>query len=134
MDCIGGAGRDEADVERAAGLPGVALVDLVAFGIDEERAVEMRALIDGAAALVLDASAPGEDAAAGVAGDEFEPDVEPVDGAAGEEVADFAGADDGVDADGAAGLEGGAGGVERRGEFADLTERDRTGLLGFLAD
>ena len=105
MDGVGGAGRDQADVERAARLPGVALVDGVALGIDEERAIEVGALIDGTAAVVVDAAAPGEEAAFGVAGGELEPDVEAVDGAAGEEVADFAGAHDGIDADGAAGRE-----------------------------
>src|SRR5262249_38045509 len=106
----------------------------VAFRIDQVAAVKVRALVDGAAAVVLDAAAPGKRPAGGIARAEFEPNVEAVDCAAGEEVPDLAGANDRVDADGAPGLKRDTGSVERGGDFADFAEHDGAGLLGFLAD
>src|ERR1700719_4973704 len=93
---IGGAGRDEVNVNDGAGGPGIALVDGIAVAINLKRFVEMCAGFDGALAVVFNFAAPENGLAFFVGGLEFEPDVEGVDGAAGEEVADFAGADDDV--------------------------------------
>src|SRR5579883_2977481 len=134
VDRIGRSWRDQVNVEHAARLPGIALVDRVAPFIDQVGAVEVRALIDRAAAVVGNPPAPGEDAAVGVARLEFEPHVEAVDGAGGEEVADLAGADHGIDADGRARLEGDARSIERRRDLPDLADDDRAALLGFLTD
>src|ERR1700719_1532437 len=90
---IGGAGRDEVDVNDGAGGPGIALVDGIAVAIDLKRFVEMCAGFDGALAVVFNFAAPENGLAFFVGGLEFETDVE---GVAGEEVADFAGADDDV--------------------------------------
>ncbi len=105
MHRVGRAGRNQPHVEHAAGLPGVALVDGVAFAIELVGAVEMRALLHRAAAVVLHAAAPRQNAAAGIARLELQPDVEAIHGAAGKEVADLAGAHHGIDAHGRAGRE-----------------------------
>jgi hypothetical protein len=97
MGGVGGAGRNEVDIDNGASGPGVALVDGIAVGVDLERFVEVRAGFDRAFAVVFDFAAPENGLAFFVGGLEFKPNVEGIDSAAGEEVADFAGADDNID-------------------------------------
>src|SRR5882724_12785868 len=80
---VGGAGRDEVNVNDGAGGPGVALVDGIAVAVDLERFVEVRAGLDGTSAIVIDFAAPENGLAFFVGGLEFEPDVEGVHGSAG---------------------------------------------------
>src|SRR6266481_2739671 len=113
---VGGAGRDEMDVDDGAGGPGIALVDGIAVAVNLKRFVEMRAGFDGTFAVVFDLAAPENGLAFFVGGLEFEPDIEGVHGAAGEEVADLAGADDYVNEDVVASANGGVHAAERGGD------------------
>src|SRR5439155_19301612 len=92
------AGRDEARVEKTAGLPGVALVDGVGFGVELVGAIEVRSGFHGTLAVVADVAAPEYDPSIGVLGLDLEPDGEGVHGAAGKEVADLTPAADDVHA------------------------------------
>ena len=90
--------------------------------IDQERAIEVRALIDGPAAVVVDAAAPGQNAAFGVAGAEFEPDVEAIDGPPGKKWPILRVRTTASTRTRAAGLKADARRIERRGDLADLAD------------
>ncbi len=130
---VGGAGLDGAHVQHGSRLPGVSLVDRIAFAIELVGAIEVSAGFDCAFAIVLHAAAPVDQLAVGVFALELEPDVERVERPAREEVADFAGAHHDVHSGGGTGLNCRADTIDRRGELADFADYHLSGLLGFLA-
>ncbi len=103
MRHVGGTRRNEADVQHAARLPRVPLVDRIPVGVQLIRLVEVGACLHRSAPLIGHLSAPVDDLAVGVAPFQFQPDVERVDGAAREEVPDATRAHDNIDARGGAG-------------------------------
>ena len=131
---VSGAWRDEADVEHAARLEGVALVDRVAVRIELIRLVEVRAGFDRTSPLVGHLPAPVDDLALGIAPFKFEPDVEGVHGAARKEVANPACAHHHVDACRRAGHQLRLRPVDWRGHLADVADCHLLLLLRFLAD
>src|SRR5436190_6291947 len=127
------SGRNEADVQNAARLKCIALVDRIAVSVELIRAVEMRAGLHWSAAFVGHLAAPENDPPVGVARLELEPDVERVDGPSGKEVSDLTRPYDDVDADRRAGLDARRRLVDRRRELPDFADHDRPLRLGLLA-
>ena len=130
------AGRDEARVHERAGGPGVALVDGIAVRVELERAVKMRAGLDGPLPVVRDFTAPENHAAMLVLSLELDPAIERIHGAAGEKVAKLASAHHHFDAHGLAAPEDCADAAERRDEFrrrANRSGRAPKACHGFFA-
>src|ERR1043166_8770285 len=86
MHGVGRAGRYQTNVQHAARLPCVALVDRIALPVEQVRTVEMRALLHRPSPIVVHAPAPAQDAAGRVARLQLEPHVERIHGACREEM------------------------------------------------
>ena len=130
---VGGAGRNEAHKKRAAGLPGVAFVDVISVAVQQIRTIEVRARIDGAFPVVGHFAAPEYGFTSGVNAYQFQPHIKGVDRAAGEKMADFPRADDGVEANGVARLERDRRTIQGRGHVVDLTNHHWAVGLRFFA-
>ena len=124
---VGRAGRNQPRVDDRARGPGIPLVDLVAVLVDEQAAVEVRAWLDRARAVVGHRAAVQDRLAVRVHGLELDPHVERVDRAAREEVSDLARADHDFEPDRFAGLDGRVHLAERRD---DGGRRRDEGLAG----
>src|SRR6266853_624992 len=120
---VGGAGRDQMDVNNRASRPGISFVNGIAVAIDLERAIEVRTGFDRAFAVIFDFAAPENALALFVRGLQFEPDIKGVHGATGEEVADLAGADDHIHANVIAAADGGLGAIYGCGDGANFAGR-----------
>ena len=90
---VGRPGRNQMHVHHGPGGPCIALVDAIAVRIHLQRAIEVRAFLHRAFAVVLDASTPEYGLALVVSAFQFEPGIVGVHRAAGKEVSDFLGAD-----------------------------------------
>src|SRR5690349_11467761 len=92
------ARRNEMHVNNRARSPSIALVDDMAVRIDLQRAIKMRARLDGTFPVVFDFATPKNGLAFFVGGLEFEPHVKGINGAARKEMANAAGSNDHIDA------------------------------------
>src|SRR5258707_7107623 len=99
MRGVGGAGRDQAHVKHAASLPGISLVDWIAFAVDLERAIEVSAFIHRTSIAIFHTAAPREHLAVGIARLKFQPHIVSIHRARRKEVADLARSHHGVHAD-----------------------------------
>ena len=98
VDRIGGAGLNGVDIEYAARLPGIALVDLIAIGVELIRLIKMCPGLYRAFAAIFRLATPEDHFASRIRGLKFQPDIEGIERAAREEVPDLARTDDDVDA------------------------------------
>src|ERR1700722_14852828 len=121
-------------VEYAAGLPGIAFVDLIPVAIQLICLVKMRPRLDRTTAAVFHLPAPENYFSSGVGGLKLQPDIERVQRAAGKEMSDLARSDNHVHARRGAGLELRLGLVEGRGDVAHFAYEGVALLLGFLSD
>ena len=128
---VRGARRNRADIERAARLPGVALVDRVAFSIEQERTVKMRPRLHSP--VLLKRPGPENRLPGGVLTLQLEPDIKRVNRAAREEVANLARPHHHVEPYGLPRSKRRAGLIQRRRQFANLPNHRRSPRLGLLA-
>jgi hypothetical protein len=131
---IGGAGRNQTDIQQAARLPRVALVDRIAVAVEHQRTVEVRARIHRSLSVIGHAPAPEHSASRCVLALQFKPDIERIHRAAGEEMTDLPRADHHVELHRIAGTERCARLIQRRGHLADLAQEHRPGRVRLLAD
>ena len=133
MHHVGRARGNQAHVQHAARLPGIALVDHVAVAIDLKGAIEVRARFHRALAAILRLAAPEDHAAVGVLALQFQPYIGGVYGAAREEMADLARAHHHIHARCRARLQVNARVIDRRGYLSDIADHGAAGLFRFLA-
>ena len=82
-------GRDQMNVNGRARGPGIALVDLISVGIDQNRMVKMRAGLDRTASAIFRHAAPENHTAIFVRRGKFQPAIERVDRSTGEKMPDL---------------------------------------------
>ncbi len=73
---IGRARRNQSNIQQAACLKRIALVDRIALTVELIRAIEVRALLHRTLAVILDITAPEDDLAVCILALQLEPDVE----------------------------------------------------------
>src|SRR5260370_35377208 len=134
MRGVGGAGRDQAHVKHAASLPGISLVDGIAFAVDLERAIEVSAFIHRAPVAIFHATAPREHAAVGIARLKFQPHIVSIHRARWKEGADLARSHHGTHADRGPRLESNSRRPDRRSEFTHFADHRGASLFSFFAD
>ncbi len=131
---VRGARRNQPDVEQAARLPRVALVDGIAVRIELIRAIEVRAGSTGPRPSSVTSPLQKIVRPSASWPMQLEPDVERVHRAAREEMSDLARAHHDVEPHRRSGRQDRRGAIERRRQFADFTDHDRRVLLRLFAD
>jgi hypothetical protein len=133
VDRVGRAGLNGVHIKHAARLPGIALVDLIAVGVELIRLIKMRPRLDRALAAIFHLAAPEDHLAGRIRGLKFQPDIEGIERAAGEEVSDLARSDHHVDASRRAGAELRLRLIEGAATCADFADESVALLLGFFS-
>ena len=128
---VGSTRRNRADIERTARLPGVALVDRVAFSIEQERTVKMRPRLHSP--VLLERPGPENRLPVGVLALQLKPDIKRVNRAARKEVANLARPHHHVEPYGLPRSKRRARFVQRRRQFANLPDHQRASRLGLFA-
>src|SRR5579872_2047148 len=135
VDRISRARRNQMHINHRSRGPRISLVDAVAARIYLQRAVEMRALLHRAFAVVFDASAPEYGLAFVVGSLQFEPGIVGINRATRKEMPDFLGSNHHIHPNRISSTDGWLYAVEGRCDWNDLSVHTRGDLhLRLFAD
>src|SRR5690348_10815468 len=75
MNCVGCAGRDQMDINDGTFSPGIAFIDGITVIVNQQRAIELRARVNGTIAVIFSArsTAPENSAAVFIFGLKLQP-------------------------------------------------------------
>src|SRR5580692_3882917 len=122
-------------IHHGARGPGITFVDAIAMRINLQRAIEVRAFLHRAFAIILDAAAPEYSLALVVRRLQFEPGIVGIYRTTGKEMADFLGADHDIDSDRISAAKGRMHTVQRRRDWKGIEFLTRNSLrLCLFAD